>query len=361
MRPARRPPGRRNDVRLLTVDPAAPAGLDRLDAVADRRIDDLPDLLRSGDLVVVNDAATLPASLSGIGPEGQPVEARLLDAGRGAERQAVVFGAGSWRDPTENRPAPDLREGDWIDWGDDVGARVVAVSPTSPRLVRLRFNRDGGALWAALYRLGSPVQYSYLDGELDLWDVQTVYGSRPWASEMPSAGRSLTWANLLGLRRVGVELAAVTHAAGLSSSGEPALDAALPLPERYEVPEGTVRAVERAVARAGRVVAIGTTVVRALEGNARNHGGALVAESGTTDLVIDGRFRPRIVDGLVSGMHAPSESHFQLLRAFASEEVLLASWRRARDAGYRCHEFGDATLVLPGVNEQAAPLVRRVA
>lgn len=225
----------------------------------------------------------------------------------------------------------------------------------------MRFSARGGALWAALYRHGRPVQYAHVDRALSLWHVQTPFASRPWAVEMPSAGRPLTWRLLGELRARGVRLASLTHAAGLSSTGDPAIDAALPLPERFDVPAATVRAIAEARRAGGRIVAAGTTVVRALEGSARLadlreavacdshalHGGELLPGEGTTDLRIDARFRPRVVDGLLTGLHELGSSHRELTQAFAPEPLLARAWTHAEARGYQDHEFGDVCLVLP--------------
>lgn len=356
MNPARAPRDRRSDARLLAVDAATGNH-------ADRRAEDLPSLLRPGDLLIVNDAATLPASLHGRTASGEPVELRLAGAApasgpRGIEEDsylAVLFGAGDWRTPTEHRPAPpQLGPGDRIELDASLSADVLETSSVSPRLLRIRFSQRGAALWTALYRLGRPVQYAYLREPLALWSVQTAYGARPWAAEMPSAGRPLSWEILLNLRRRGVELAWLTHAAGLSSTGEPDLDAALPLPERYEIPDTTVAAIARAKARGGRVIAVGTTVVRALEGAAqraeqtagRAGVGTLRAGGAVTDLVLDADTRLRIVDGILTGIHGPGESHFRLLAAFCNERHLRTAWEHAAAAGYLCHEFGDLSLIV---------------
>jgi S-adenosylmethionine:tRNA ribosyltransferase-isomerase len=358
MTPATEPRDDRSDTRLLAVD------RDTGD-LRDAAIADLPALLRAGDLLVVNDAATLPAALRARTADGRDVELRLTGALDGPRAGAVLFGAGDWRTPTERRPAPPpVRAGDSLLFvgtcpeghapGDtpELRAEVEAVDPRAPRLLRVRFDRDGAALWSALYRLGRPVQYSYLRAPLALWSVQTAFAGRPWAAEMPSAGRPLAWSTLLALRRAGVEVAALTHAAGLSSTGDAALDALLPLPERYDLPAATVAAVAAARARSGRVIAVGTTVVRALEGCVRSHG-ALRPGPGETDLVLTAAFVPRVVDGLLTGMHDPSESHFRLLRAFAAESVLLAAWRHASASAYLQHEFGDATLLVPDLPRAA--------
>lgn len=348
MKPATVPPARRDGVRLLVVDPAA-------DTAVPACFADLPALLRCGDLLVVNDAATLPASLAGRTAAGEAVEVRLLGPARPGTWRAVLFGAGDWRTPTEQRPPPPrVAAGEAITiavprngLSDALSARITAVSVLSARLVDLAFDRDGAELWSALYAAGAPVQYAYVAAPLALWSVQTVYAARPWAAEMPSAGRPLTWEILAALRRRGVRLAQLTHAAGLSSTGDAVLDAALPLPERYDIPAATVAAIADASGAAGRVIAVGTTVVRALEGCVAAHG-RLVAGSGETDLVVAPGFDLRVVDALLSGIHDPAESHWHILSAFAGHDLLTRAAALAEALGFRCHELGDSTLILPG-------------
>lgn len=338
MTPAQTPRARRDDVRLLVLDPSA-------GTVRSRRVTDLPALLVPGDLLVVNDAATLPASLRGSTDDGQPIEARLLAAHADGSFTAALFGAGDWRQRTEDRPPPPpLAPGTRLCFT-TLAARVTAKSERSPRLATLTFDLQGAALWPALYRAARPVQYSYLTQPLPLSAVQTVYAARPWAFEMPSAGRPLSWEILLALRARGVRWTAVTHAAGLSATGDAALDAALPLPERFDIPAATVAAIAATRRRGGRVVAVGTTVVRALEG-AIAAAGELRAGEGETDLRLGPGYRPRLVDGLLSGVHEPGESHFALLGAFAPAPLLARAAHRAATQGYRAHELGDAMLVL---------------
>jgi S-adenosylmethionine:tRNA ribosyltransferase-isomerase len=325
--------------RLLHLDPAA-------GSLLDAHVEDLPRILRPGDLLVVNDAGTLPGSLHGVGPGGAALEARLVAELPAGAFRAVLFGAGDWRTPTEHRPAPPpLHEGARLVFG-DLSAEVERVSPISARLVDLRFDRASAELWTLLYRLGRPVQYSYAAGPMELWHVQLAYASRPWAAEMPSAGRPLRFELLLALRNRGIGLASLTHAAGLSSTGDPALDAALPLPERFEVPEKTSLAVLRARANGGRIVAVGTSVARALEGAAAKSGGELTASSGETDLLIGPGYRPRIADGLLTGVHEKSASHYALLHAFAPAELLLRASAHAERSGYLSHVFGESWLLL---------------
>ena len=339
MSPATAPRDDPRTTRLLVVDVAART-------IAAGAIGDLATLLAPGDLLVANDAATLPASLHGTTAAGEAVEARLAGPPWGTRAKALLFGAGDWRMRTEDRPPPPrLAVGDRLRFAGLV-ATVAAVDAHAPRLVTLAFDRDGALLWRALYAAGRPVQYSYLERPLALWDVQTPFAARPWAVEPPSAALPLTFDLLLALRERGVRVASVTHAAGLSSTGDPALDRLLPLPERYEVPAGTVQAVADAHRRGARVIAIGTTVVRALESAARAGGGGLAAGEGITALRLGPGSGRRVVDAVLTGMHEPDSSHFALLEAFAPRALLLELDARAQQLHCLAHEFGDAALVV---------------
>lgn len=317
----------RHAVRLVVIDRAH-------DSVRIVPFTELPALLDPGDLVVVNDAATLPASLSGTFA-GQALELRLSAPIAGSRLHGILFGAGDHRTPTEDRPAPPaIRVGDRL----QLGPLDVVVEALAGRRVTLVAQMSDAALWQAVYAHGKPVQYAHRPELLPLYAVQTSYASRPWAVEMPSAGRALTWNVLLGLRHAGIELATLTHAAGLSSTGDDALDQALPWPERYEIPQTTVDKLHRAK----RVIAIGTTVVRALEAAAPD----IQAGSGVATLRLDPTYRPKVVDSLVSGLHVPGESHFELLSAFAPRPLLVRAVALAAQEGLSGHELGDACLVL---------------
>jgi S-adenosylmethionine:tRNA ribosyltransferase-isomerase len=309
----------------------------------------LVGLLRPGDLVIANDAATIPASLAGIHlPTAAPIEVRL--AGRPSlspddvhRFSAVVFGPGDWRTRTEDRaPPPPLLRGDRLVLG-PLSATIEA-GPGHPRLVLVAFDGSTDAIWAGIARHGRPIQYAHLRQALELWDSWTKIANRPAAFEAPSAGFALDWQLLADLSAKGIGFATLTHAAGISSTGDEALDARLPFDEPYVIPPGTVAAIGRAKAEGGRVIAIGTTVVRALE-HAAGRNGRLVPGEG----IATGRIGPstplRIIDAILSGVHEAGASHFELLRAFAADEILDAADHALNARGYRTHEFGDSIFL----------------
>jgi S-adenosylmethionine:tRNA ribosyltransferase-isomerase len=351
MKPATAPRSLRK-LRILVVD--ALTGVEETHPARS-----LPELLRAGDLVVVNDAATLPASLYATTTAGAAVELRIVGAtdidGSALHFTAALLGSGDWHTQTEDRPAPPrVRSGDVLAIGEELVAHVVALSVLSERLVHVELGlrepmADPSAIWAALYRAGRPVQYAHVPEPLALWDVQNVWAGRPWAVEMPSAGRALDIAALLALRARAVEVAAITHAAGVSATGHPEIDARLPLPERFEVSEATARAVNRAKARGGRVIAIGTSVVRALESAARASSaageGALRGAAGVTDLLLGPGTRRAVVDAVLTGVHESDTTHFTLLKAFAARRTLDDALAVAVREDLLGHELGDAWLV----------------
>lgn len=325
--------------RLLSIDR-------RTGATRHLRFDALPGLLAPGDALVLNDAATLPASVFGLGPAGEPLELRLAAREGESLWRVAVLGAGDWSTPTERRASPPpLRPGDRLRLAGGLGARVVAADLASPRLALVDFERSPQELLTILHRVGQPIQYSYLARAVSLEEARTPYARRASAAEMPSAGRALRWSILLALRRSGVQILTLTHAAGLSSIDGGALDAALPLPEESEIPQRTVDGVLAARRAGGRVIAVGTTVVRALEGRLIGSN-ALVAGTSKTSLILGPSHQLALVDGVLTQMHEPGESHFELLAAFAPRAHLSAAMAEAAAQGYLAHEYGDSALIL---------------
>ena len=314
--------------------------------------DRLAELLSPGDLLVANDAASIPASLRGIHePSGGEVEIRL--AGRPTLRAddvhrfvAVAFGAGDWHTPTELRSAPPaFQPGDRLRLG-PLRATVIGLLD-HPRLVELDLGGDAAGVWAGIAAHGRPIQYAHLSRPLALWDVWTSLAARPVAFEPPSAGFALRWATLAQLRTRGIGFATLTHAAGISSTGDLTLDARLPLDEPYCIPVPTARAVRWAKRQGRRVIAIGTTVVRALEHSAIVTG-EVRAGAGTAAGRVGAGTELRVADGILTGVHEPGTSHWELLGAFADAATLARMALELDRSGYRHHEFGDSVLLLRG-------------
>jgi S-adenosylmethionine:tRNA ribosyltransferase-isomerase len=344
-------------------------------------------LLNPHDLAIANDAATLPASLHGRhAPSGAVVEVRL--AGRpslaleferasarprqsGSERVAaeagrslltadvhrfvaVVFGAGDFRTRTEDRPLPPkLAPGDRLELG-PLSATVESLLD-HPRLVSLRFDGAARDIWAGLATHGRPIQYAHVPAPLALWDVWTPIAAMPVAFEPPSAGFVLDWASIRAMHRRGVAFATLTLAAGISSTGDPDLDRRLPFDEPYRIPASTAAAIHEARRQRGRIVAIGTTVVRALE-HAAGRDGVVPPGEGVANQRLGPASELRVVDAILSGTHEPDSSHYQLLRAFADDVTLADATAALEASGYRTHEFGDSVFV-----ERRNRVVRQVA
>jgi len=299
------------------------------DRIVHARFVDLPNFLRPGDRLVVNISSTLPAALTARRRDGSEVTLHLstrLPAG------LIVV---EFRKATVSTGEVFALPG-----GGSVAALVPY--PGSRRLWVARVDLPEPLL-GYLGRWGRPIAYPYVRGTWPLETYQNVYATVPGSAEMPSAGRPITRQILDRLARRGVLTVPVILHAGVASleHDEP------PYEEYFEVPHETARAVERARGGRGRVIAVGTTVVRALESSV-DAAGHLVASRGWTDLVITPQRGVRAVDGLLTGFHEPKASHLALVEALAGRARLERTYRAALEAGYLWHEFGDLQLILPG-------------
>jgi S-adenosylmethionine:tRNA ribosyltransferase-isomerase len=319
----------RDDVRMLVA-----RGSDG--RLTHSRARDLPDFLRAGDLVVINTSATLPAALPARRADGTELELRLSTPLPGASDDRWVVELRKGDDPFR-----DARAGDTLDLPAGAVARLEAPYLSGPRLWAARLQLPE-PLMAYLARHGSPIRYRYVPEAHPLADYQTAYAIEPGSAEMPSAGRPLTPAVLTALVAKGVSVAPLILHTGVSSPerGE------RPYPERYSVPPSTARLVEATRRWGGRVIAAGTTVVRALE-TVAHADGTIEAGEGWTALVVTPDRGVRAVDGLITGWHEPEASHLDILHAVAARRLVESSYAAALQAGYLWHEFGDLHLIVP--------------
>lgn len=308
------------------------------------------EFLRPNDLVIANDAATLPASLSGVHQQtGKVIEVRLagrpsLDPSDINRFSAVVFGEGDFHTRTEDRPSPpSIKRSDTLLLG-PLRATVEGLLE-HPRLVLLLFAGTPDEVWAGLASHGKPIQYAHMQQSLELWDVWTRIAGPPVAFEPPSASFVLDWQVLSAIREHKANFATITHAAGISSTGDDDLDRLLPFDEPYRIPETTARAVAAARQQGGRIIAVGTTVVRALE-DAATEDGHLRSGEGLAKGRIGPSTRLRVVDAILSGTHERGSSHYELLRAFLEDSTLERATQELDTRGYKTHEFGDSVLIL---------------
>jgi S-adenosylmethionine:tRNA ribosyltransferase-isomerase len=208
----------------------------------------------------------------------------------------------------------------------------------------IRFEGPSASIWEGLARHGRPIQYAHIPTPLAVWDTWTPIAGPPVAFEPPSAGFALDWRTLNAIYRRGVHFATITHAAGISSTGDAELDERLPFDEPYRITESAARLIRLARAAGGRLIAIGTTVVRALEHSVSIHGSLRETTAVATNR-IGGATELRVVDAILSGTHEPGTSHHQLLSAFVDQRTLAKMDQILLQHAYRTHEFGDSVFV----------------
>lgn len=331
--PAAEPPEARglarHDVRLLVARSAD---------IAHATFRELPAFLTPGDLVVINTSATVPAAIDAVRTDGRAVVVHVA---------THLDDDGGWvvelRRPDGSGPFIDGEPGEVVRLLGGLRLRLLAPHSTTldalPRLWRVELLDEVDPL-GFLYEHGRPITYGYVRGRWPLAHYQPVFGRHPGSAEMPSAGRPFTPEVVIDLLTAGIAIAPVTLHSGVSSPelGEP------PQPERFVVSEATAALVDHTRWQGRRVIAVGTTVTRALE-SAVGPDGSIEAAEGWTDLVL-GEDRPaRVVDGLITGWHEDGSSHLALLRAVAGNGLVAAAY--AAGDGYRWHEFGDSCLFLP--------------
>ncbi|HWC86198.1 MAG TPA: S-adenosylmethionine:tRNA ribosyltransferase-isomerase [Solirubrobacteraceae bacterium] len=307
------------------------------------RFRDLPSFLDPGDLLVINTSATLPAALAAHRADGSAV--RVHFATRAPHLPVEDWWVVELRSPDGAHPLSDAgmpgRAGERLTLAGGAELEIVAPYASGARLLLARIEA-GTPLSRYLAHHGEPIRYGYIRGRWPLAAYQTAYATVPGSAEMPSAGRPFTPELLTALIAKGMLIAPVTLHTGVSSPErhEP------PYPERYEVPASTARLVTAARSWGGRVIAVGTTVVRALE-SATGADGTVAPASGWTGLVVTAASPLAAVDGLLTGWHEPEASHFSMLEAVAGAELIDRSYRAALAQGYLWHEFGDSQLILP--------------
>lgn len=316
----------RDEVRMLVAG-------DRLHHAIFR---ELPTYLNPGDLVVVNNSATLNAAIDAT-IDGAP--ATLHFSTRLDDNRWVVEVRTRDRTPF---PESELAAGNVIRlMAGDAAVLLVLREPWLPPACRLwvaELDRDPRPMLEAH---GYPITYAYVPQRWSASYYTTVFGRIPGSAEMPSAARPFTQQLVLDLIASGIAVAPITLHTGVSSpeAGEP------PSPERYTVPPATARLVNNTKAAGGRIIAVGTTVTRALE-SAANTTGHLHPSHGWTKLVLGPAHPARVVDGLITGWHAPGASHLDLLTAVAGEHQVNLAYTAALETGYLWHEFGDSALLL---------------
>jgi S-adenosylmethionine:tRNA ribosyltransferase-isomerase len=287
---------------------------------------DLPEVLRRGDVLGANDSATLAAAVTATRSDGSNVDVHF----------STRLPAGLWVvEPRRIQALEDER----LELPGGESLKLVARYPHSERLWIARTDVD---VLPYLERWGRPISYPYVPRRWPLDMYQTVYAGPPGSAEMPSAGRAFTPDVLEQLAHRGIEFHTLTLHTGVASlEGHER-----PYAEEYWVPRCTADAVNAARADGRRVIAVGTTVVRALESAADEGNGEVIASHGWTSLVITPERGVRVVDSLLTGFHEPKASHLAMLGAIAGQAHLERAYEAALAGGYLWHEFGDLHLIL---------------
>lgn len=310
---------RRDHVRMMTIDRKS-------GKVIHDSFNHLADYVKPGDMIVLNNSRTIPAALRAT-IHNQEIEVRLARCLSETSWEALVL-------------FDNVEIGDCLQFSDELFAVVIDRKRDSPLLV-LRFSISGLSLFQHVYSLGEPIRYEYIEESWDLHYYQNVYGTVPGSVELASAGRAFSWEMLLDLQKRGIQLSYLQLHTGLSYLNDNDQLSPKENIERYDIPQETMAAVLKTKASGGKVIAVGTTVVRALE-SAVSTG----ISSGETALYIDAAFPLEIVDGIITGFHEPEASHLDMLTAFISPEILFNAYGEAIREKYLWHEFGDINFII---------------
>ncbi|MFS0788223.1 S-adenosylmethionine:tRNA ribosyltransferase-isomerase [Shouchella sp. 1P09AA] len=295
-----------------------------MDGIHHRQLNDLPQLLQPNDLLIFNRSRTIPAQLFS---ESQQVTIRLARQLSEWEWEALILNNDA------NASEINLQEG--------VMVELLGTGSEAP-LTQIMFHHVNEPMLSYLHKYGEPIRYEYINTPWPLEAYQTVFASAPGSIEMPSAGRAFSWTLIQALQKHQIQVGFLTLHAGISYYENNQWPNPTHHPESYEIPDDTVTAIQQAKAKGGRIIAVGTTVVRALETYAQ----APHVCKGETNLYIKKETPLQLVDGLLSGLHEPHSSHLDLLRAFLSDDTLLVSYQQALQHEYLWHEFGDLHLML---------------
>jgi S-adenosylmethionine:tRNA ribosyltransferase-isomerase len=300
----------------------------------------LSDFLRSGDLLIFNSSRTLPASLKTTNSDiDKPTEVRLAEH-LPDDTWLVLF---LFENETQNNSL--IQQGQKIEF--DAGLTAIVEKPDlrNPRLWKIKFSETGAALIDIFYQIGKPIRYGYISAPLPLEYYMTVFAIDPGSSEMPSAGRAFTWKMLFDLKNKNIGTAFLTLHTGLSSYMDDNLSAThIVSEEEYFIPTGTATKIRTAKAKGGRIIAVGTTVVRALESSAYLNGKVVPGHS-YTNLKITADHKLKVASGLITGFHEPQASHLDLISAFLNPVQIGKAYQEAIEKKYLWHEFGDLCLI----------------
>ncbi|MBP1082318.1 S-adenosylmethionine:tRNA ribosyltransferase-isomerase [Bacillus capparidis] len=287
--------------------------------------------LEKGDLLIFNNSRTIPAVLRA-NHNGKSVEVRLSRRLSDSEWDVLL-------------PESRLNIGENLKFSNGVSAIITGYG-SEPPLVKIDFSARGTDLLHLFYETGDPIRYEYIHHPWPLEAYQTVFATAPGSVEMPSAGRAFSWKLIKDLKKEGIGIAFLSLHAGLSYYGNDKWPSPKKHPETYSVPKSTAEKINEAKRNGKRVIAVGTTVVRALE-TAAGANGLVEAEEGTTSLYVTKNYPLRAADGLITGFHEPEASHLDMLTSFVQEEFLLSAYQNAISKNYLWHEFGDMNIILP--------------